>query len=166
MGEGSPGEEPLRSAGMRIEVRQELSIAIGIRVSFLEGGHPTDANVGKTVTRGTDEGVFELPVSISQQKATYYIGVRVLPLSSSISFYLVLFLFFLSLSLSLSLSFYLSSWSTSFCCWPMLRMLVSSAANHNAHGTLKSDFASRRTLFLHEAILKGRHYVGLRFPLF
>jgi len=120
MGEGSPGEEPLRSAGMRIEVRQELSISIGIRVSFLEGRHPTDANVGKSVIRGTNEGIFELPVSISQRKATYYIGVRVLPLSLSLSFSFSLSLFlFLSLSLFLLLvlflfSISLSSWSMSF----------------------------------------------------
>ena len=93
MGEGSPGEEPLRSAGMRIQVRQELSISIGIRVSFLEGRHPTDANVGESVIRGTNEGIFELPVSISQRKATNYIGVRVLPPSLSLSFSFTLFLF-------------------------------------------------------------------------
>lgn len=77
MGEGSPGEEPLRSPGLRIEARQMLSLSIGIRVSFLEGGRPTDANVGTTVIRGNNQGVFQLPVSISQKKATYYIGVRV-----------------------------------------------------------------------------------------
>jgi len=114
MGEGSPGEEPLRSAGMRIEVRQELSISIGIRVSFLEGRHPTDANVGKSVIRGTSEGIFELPVSISQRKATYYIGVRVLPLSLSLSFSLFLFLSLFLLLVLFLFSLPLSSWSMSF----------------------------------------------------
>lgn len=71
------GEEPMRVAGFMIEAKQMLAVAIGIRVSFKEGSRPTDASVGTTVTRGDSNGLFQLPVTISQNKAVYYVGVKV-----------------------------------------------------------------------------------------